>query len=212
MLSNRMTAKSLELNPARQARKRMLNDRRDCHPAGWVSPPDRPPFPPPPPVAPGRLLACTVPLALPDALCLPSLAAWCSAISACTDCRSVELERPSCHAPVSPSAPYCRKSPPAVCVGFLSWRAPGWVFRRNLIQYRGRYIHICVLTGNTGELQRSISLAIERRWKGAAAKRWAGRCWVPLASHGSTGTKEGGFESFNQSVWAIFRRTSNSAN
>lgn len=83
MLSNRITAKSLELNPARQARKRMLNESKDCHPAGCVSPPDRPPLPPPPPEAPGRLFPCTEPPALVDALCLPSLAAWCSAISAC---------------------------------------------------------------------------------------------------------------------------------
>lgn len=83
MLSNRMTAKSLELNPARQARKRMLNESKDCHPAGCVSPPDRPPLPPPPPAAPGRLFPCTEPPELVDALCLPSLIAWCSAISAC---------------------------------------------------------------------------------------------------------------------------------
>lgn len=83
MLSNRMTAKSLELNPARQARKRMLNESKDCHPAGCVSPPDRPPLPPPPPAAPGRLFPCTEPPELADALCLPSLTAWCSAISAC---------------------------------------------------------------------------------------------------------------------------------
>lgn len=82
MLSNRITAKSLELNPARQARKRMLNESKDCHPAGCVSPPDRPPLPPPPPAAPGRLFPCTEPPALVDALCLPSLAACCSAISA----------------------------------------------------------------------------------------------------------------------------------
>lgn len=83
MLSNRITAKSLELNPARQARKRMLNESKDCHPAGCVSPPDRPPFPPPPPAEPGRLFPCTEPPELLKALCLPSLAAWCSAISAC---------------------------------------------------------------------------------------------------------------------------------
>lgn len=83
MLSNRITAKSLELNPARQARKRMLNESKDCHPAGCVSPPDRPPLPPPPPAAPGRLFPCTELPALADALCLPSLGAWCSAISAC---------------------------------------------------------------------------------------------------------------------------------
>lgn len=85
MLSNRITAKSLELNPARQARKRMLKESRDCHPAGCVSPPERPPLPPapPPPPAPDRLFPCTELPELPDALCFPSLAAWCSAISAC---------------------------------------------------------------------------------------------------------------------------------
>ena len=46
MLSKRMTAKSLELKPANQARKRMVKDRRDCHPAGCAKPPDRPPAPP----------------------------------------------------------------------------------------------------------------------------------------------------------------------
>lgn len=82
MLSNRITAKSLELNPARQARKRMLKESSDCHPAGCVSPPDRPPLPPPPPAAPGRLFPCTEPPGWLKALCLPSLAACCSAISA----------------------------------------------------------------------------------------------------------------------------------
>lgn len=113
MLSNRITAKSLELNPARQARKRILNESRDCHPAGCVSPPDRPPLPPPPPpppAAPGLLFPCTEPPALVDALCLPSLAAWCSAISACGVGWGL-LERPSCHAPVSTAAPCCRKLP-----------------------------------------------------------------------------------------------------
>lgn len=47
MLSKRMTAKSLELNPASQARNRMVNDSRDCHPAGCDRPPDSPPPPPP---------------------------------------------------------------------------------------------------------------------------------------------------------------------
>lgn len=46
MLSKRMTAKSLELNPASQARNRMVNDSRDCHPAGCDRPPDSPPPPP----------------------------------------------------------------------------------------------------------------------------------------------------------------------
>ncbi|KAK0147657.1 hypothetical protein N1851_012871 [Merluccius polli] len=54
MLSKRMTAKSLELKPASQARKRMVNDSRDCHPAGCANPPERPPAPPatPPPAPP----------------------------------------------------------------------------------------------------------------------------------------------------------------
>lgn len=43
MLSKRMTAKSLELKPARQARNRMVKDSRDCQPAGCDRPPDRPP-------------------------------------------------------------------------------------------------------------------------------------------------------------------------
>lgn len=87
MLSKRMTAKSLELNPARQARKRMLNDSKDCQPAGCDSPPDRPPLPAPVAAAagagPARLLPCAA-AELPElveALCLPSVAAWCSAIS-----------------------------------------------------------------------------------------------------------------------------------
>lgn len=46
MLSKRMTAKSLELKPASQARKRMVNDSRDCQPAGCDRPPDRPPAAP----------------------------------------------------------------------------------------------------------------------------------------------------------------------
>lgn len=85
MLSNRMTAKSLELNPARQARKRMLNDSKDCQPAGCDSPPDRPPLPAPVAAAagPARLLPCAgaEPPELVEALCFPSVAAWCSAIS-----------------------------------------------------------------------------------------------------------------------------------
>lgn len=86
MLSNRMTAKSLELNPARQARKRMLNDSKDCQPAGCDSPPDRPPLPATVVAAaagPARLLPCAgaEPPELVEALCFPSVAAWCSAIS-----------------------------------------------------------------------------------------------------------------------------------
>lgn len=46
MLSKRMTAKSLELKPASQARKRMVNDSSDCHPAGCDRPPDSPPAAP----------------------------------------------------------------------------------------------------------------------------------------------------------------------
>lgn len=46
MLSKRMTAKSLELKPASQARKRMVNDSKDCQPAGCDRPPDRPPAAP----------------------------------------------------------------------------------------------------------------------------------------------------------------------
>lgn len=111
MLSNRITAKSLELNPARQARKRILNESKDCHPAGCVSPPDRPPLPPPPPPAPGRLFPCTELPELLEALCLPSLAAWCSAISAC-GCRSNSPKAsPSAKLPVPPSAPCGRKLP-----------------------------------------------------------------------------------------------------
>ncbi len=47
MLSKRMTAKSLELKPANHARNRMVKDSKDCHPAGWDRPPDRPPPPAP---------------------------------------------------------------------------------------------------------------------------------------------------------------------
>lgn len=43
MLSKRMTAKSLELKPASQARKRMVKERRDCQPAGCDKPPDSAP-------------------------------------------------------------------------------------------------------------------------------------------------------------------------
>lgn len=79
MLSKRITAKSRELNPANQARKRMVNDSKDCHPAGCVSPPDRPP-----PLHPagelGRPLPETEPPALELALCLQSEAVWCSAM------------------------------------------------------------------------------------------------------------------------------------
>lgn len=79
MLSKRITAKSLELNPASQARKSIVNDNRDCHPAGCVSPPERPPLPPPPPPAAlARLLPSIELPALADALCLPSEAEWCS--------------------------------------------------------------------------------------------------------------------------------------
>lgn len=45
MLSKRMTAKSLELKPASQARNRTVKDSRDCQPAGCDRPPDSPPAP-----------------------------------------------------------------------------------------------------------------------------------------------------------------------
>lgn len=85
MLSKRMTAKSLELNPASQARNRMVNDSRDCHPAGCDRPPDSPP--PPPALLP---LSATAVLLRPfpeyatpefsEDLCLFSETGWCSAI------------------------------------------------------------------------------------------------------------------------------------
>ena len=110
MLSNRITAKSLELNPANQARKRMVNESKDCHPAGCVRPPDRPPLPPPPPppVVLGLLLPWTKPPAFADTLCLPSPAVWCSAISVgcvCGGC--VEILRSS----PSPSTTALRRPP-----------------------------------------------------------------------------------------------------
>lgn len=43
MLSKRITAKSLELKPASQARNRMVKESRDCQPAGCDKPPDSPP-------------------------------------------------------------------------------------------------------------------------------------------------------------------------
>lgn len=42
MLSKRMTAKRRELKPASQARKRMVKESNDCHPAGCDKPPDSP--------------------------------------------------------------------------------------------------------------------------------------------------------------------------
>lgn len=42
MLSKRMTAKRRELKPASQARKRMVKESKDCHPAGCDKPPDSP--------------------------------------------------------------------------------------------------------------------------------------------------------------------------
>lgn len=124
MLSNRITAKSLELNPARQARNRILKQSKDCHPAGWVSPPDRPPLPPPPAAAPARLFPCTELPELLEALCLPSLAAWCSAISA-RERRSDSPKQASLpSSPVPLSAPRGRKLPSRV--NFLSlWSLPG---------------------------------------------------------------------------------------
>lgn len=56
MLSKRMTAKSLELKPASQARNRMVKDSRDCQPAGC----DRPPGCPPSPAAAPSLSATAV--------------------------------------------------------------------------------------------------------------------------------------------------------
>lgn len=46
MLSKRITAKSLELKPASQARNRMVKDSKDCQPAGCDRPPERPPTAP----------------------------------------------------------------------------------------------------------------------------------------------------------------------
>lgn len=71
MLSKRMTAKSRELNPASQARKRMVKESRDCQPAGCDRPPDRPP------PAPARLWSGAAELAA--GLCLWS-GAECSAM------------------------------------------------------------------------------------------------------------------------------------
>lgn len=88
MLSNRITANSRELKPANQARKRMVNDRRDCHPAGCVNPPDRPP----PPHAAGvlaRPLPDSEPLEFGLALCLQSEVARCSAMF----CRGVSVSK-----------------------------------------------------------------------------------------------------------------------
>lgn len=42
MLSKRMTAKRRELKPASQAKKRMVKESNDCHPAGCDKPPDSP--------------------------------------------------------------------------------------------------------------------------------------------------------------------------
>ena len=97
MLSNRITAKSLELKPASQARNRMVKDRRDCQPAGCVSPPDRPPPPPPHPAAAlGRPLPETEPPAPGLALCLHS-EVCCSAMFWS---RSVRKAFPRPHAPL----------------------------------------------------------------------------------------------------------------
>lgn len=46
MLSKRMTAKSLELKPASQAKNRIVKDSKDCHPAGCDRPPERAPADP----------------------------------------------------------------------------------------------------------------------------------------------------------------------
>ena len=89
MLSKRMTAKSLELKPASQARNRTVKDSRDCHPAGCDRPPDRPPPPPPPdpavlPLSPTAVLLRPFPEydapELSEDLCLLSETGWCSAI------------------------------------------------------------------------------------------------------------------------------------
>lgn len=84
MLSKRMTAKSLELKPASQARKRMVNDSRDCHPAGCDRPPDRPPAAPALPPRSAAALLRPFPEydapELSDDLCLLSEAGWCSAM------------------------------------------------------------------------------------------------------------------------------------
>lgn len=85
MLSKRMTAKSLELKPASQARNRMVKDSKDCHPAGCDRPPDRAP------TAPALLpLSAAAALLRPfpeydapelsEDLCLLSETGWCSAI------------------------------------------------------------------------------------------------------------------------------------
>lgn len=155
MLSNRITAKSLELNPARQARKRMLNESKDCHPAGCVNPPDRPPLPPPPLAVPGLLFPCTEPPALVDALCcLPSLAVWCSAISACG-------VGPSWHAPVSPLHSFNSFSGSVIscesswCVYMLKFSAG--------TPRDSRYIPKCTLMRHIPSPQQSNCLPIERR-------------------------------------------------
>lgn len=175
MLSNRITAKSLELNPANQARKRMVNESKDCHPAGCVSPPDRPPLPPPPPAAPGRLFPCTELPALVDALCLPSLAVWCSAISAHGVgwiCSSVP---PACHAPVSPSAPSCRKPLlrlQPVAFGILCLPSPPGRFLFTSYS-EGQPLHPKrTLMRHIASSQHSIRYTIERRWRGQG---WDGR-------------------------------------
>lgn len=79
MLSNRITAKSRELKPANQARNRMVNERRDCHPAGCVKPPDRPPAPHTAGVF-ARPFPDNEPLEFGLALCLQSEVARCSAM------------------------------------------------------------------------------------------------------------------------------------
>lgn len=200
MLSNRMTAKSRELNPARQARKRMLNDSKDCHPAGCVSPPDRPPLPPPPPpppAAPGRLFPCTEPPELADALCLPSLAAWCSAISA-RGVGWIFLGRPCYRAPVSPSAPlvrvrfpqeFSRASPPSVRT-FQS---------RDATPRKRRRVPKRTLMRHTLSPRLSTRFAVERRRKWAGRVRWAWRRKAPAACHRSTGTRRRGSKYFSQS-------------
>lgn len=79
MLSKRMTAKSLELKPASQARKRMVKESSDCQPAGCDRPPDRPP---PPAAAEEPLLLASAWEPLPAELAAaaaPGLCLWSGA-------------------------------------------------------------------------------------------------------------------------------------
>lgn len=124
MLSKRITAKSLELNPANQARKSMVNDSKDCHPAGCVSPPERPP-PPPPATEFGRPLPECEPPAFEDALCLHSEMEWCSAMF-CVSGTGSGQERTS---------PQPSTKPTAV---FPLWRL--WLLATKSLSTRYRYL------------------------------------------------------------------------